>query len=395
MVQGGKANRETVKAPVKTLEFPRLYRTLNIGGLLLGGNLFLAPVAGYTDRAFRSMCIDEGADFSFTELVSAESIIRGRPDLKPPDGPGPLSALLRRAENEGAYGIQIFGAEAERMGQAAALLGPWRPALIDINAGCPVPKVVRTGAGSALMRNPANLGRVVEAVVRASRERLGGVPVTIKIRSGWDSQNLNYLECSRIAVEAGASLISLHPRTRVQGYGGKSDWTHIADLVSGLSVPVAGSGDLYTAADARRMLRETGCAAVMFARGALGNPFIFTETRSLLLGAAYSPPGPGERMVAALVHLERLAADLGERRACVEMRKHFCAYTKACITCQACYTCLACRTDPAPQEGDPVNPGPPAKLGLAGGAALRNRLVHGETIADFRRILEDAGLLPS
>jgi nifR3 family TIM-barrel protein len=327
------------------------------------------------------MCIDGGADFSFTELVSAESIIRGRPDLKPLDGPGPVSVLLRRAENEGRYGIQLFGAEAERMGQAAALLGPWKPGLIDINSGCPVPKVVRAGAGAALMRDPANLGRVVGAVVRASREHLGGIPVTVKIRSGWDSQNLNYLDCGRIAVEAGAALVSLHPRTRAQGYGGKSDWTQIADLAGRLSVPVAGSGDLYTADDARRMFRETGCAAVMFARGALGNPFIFAETRSLLLGTAYRPPGPGERMAAALVHLERLAADLGEKRACVEMRKHFCAYTKAAG--QACYTRRPGSEDQAPH-----------KLGMAGGAALRNRLVHGETAADFRRILEEAGLLP-
>ena len=299
------------------------------------------------------------------------------------DDPGPVSILLRRAENEGPYGIQLFGAEAERMGQAAALLAPWRPALIDINAGCPAPKVVRTGAGAALMRDPANLGRVVEAAVRAGREHLGGIPVTIKIRAGWDDQSINYLDCARIAVEAGAAMVSLHPRTRAQVYGGKSDWNRIADLASRLSVPVAGSGDLYSAADARRMFRETGCAALMFARGALGNPFIFGETKSLLLGLDYEPPGPGERMAAALGQLERLAADLGERRACVEMRKHFCAYTKACST------------RPEPPHGDAAaRLNPRTKIGLSGGAALRNRLVHGETIADFKQILGEAGLLP-
>jgi nifR3 family TIM-barrel protein len=326
-------------------------------------------VAGYSDRAFRSICIDAGADFSFTELVSAESVIRGRPDLKAPDDPGPVGLLLRRADNEAVYGIQLFGAEAERMGEAAALLEPWKPALLDINSGCPVPKVTRTGAGAALMRESANLGRVVEAVVRASREHLGGIPVTVKIRSGWDGQSINYRECGRIAVEAGAALVSLHPRTRAQGYGGKSDWSHIADLASRLSVPVAGSGDLYLPEDGERMLRETGCAAIMFARGALGNPFIFPETRALLMGRVFRPPDPAERMGLALRHLERLAADLGERRACVEMRKHFCAYTKA---------------DQRPRRGG---------TGLPGGAALRNRLVHGETIGDFRRILEEAGML--
>ncbi|MDR2176943.1 MAG: tRNA dihydrouridine synthase DusB [Treponema sp.] len=345
----------------------RFYRPLSIGGLSLPGNLFLAPVAGYTDRAFRSLCVEEGADLCFTELVSAESIIRGRPDRKPADDPGPASVLLRRAENEKVYAVQLFGAEPERVGQAAALLTAWRPALIDINAGCPVPKVVRTGAGAALTRDSALLGRVVEAAVRASREHLGGVPVSVKLRSGWDSQSVNYRDCARAAVEAGAAMVSLHPRTRAQGYGGTSDWTHIADLASRLPVPVAGSGDLYRAEDARRMFRETGCAALMFARGALGNPFIFGETRALLQDTAYTPPAPPERMAAALRHLERMAADLGERRACVEMRKHFCAYTKAC--------------------------GAPGGAGLPGGAALRNRLVRGETIADFKRILEEAGML--
>ncbi|MDR0400300.1 MAG: tRNA dihydrouridine synthase DusB [Treponema sp.] len=366
-------------ALAKKTETPGFYRPLRMGGLSLEGNLFLAPVAGYTDRAFRSVCVERGADFSFTELVSAESIIRNRPDRRAPDDPGPLSLLLRRVDGA-PYGIQLFGAEPERMGQAAALLGPWRPEAVDINAGCPVPKVVRAGAGAALMRDPANLGRVVEAVVRASREYLGGVPVTVKIRSGWDGQSLNYLACGRIAVEAGAAMVTLHPRTRAQGYGGTSDWTQIADLADRLSAPVAGSGDLYRPEDAERMFRETGCAAVMFARGALGNPFIFMETRALLLGGARTPPGPGERMALAMVHLDRLAADLGERRACVEMRKHFCAYTKAI------------RQPGAAESADPANQARRNAAGLRGGAALRNRLVHGETIADFRRILEEAGL---
>jgi nifR3 family TIM-barrel protein len=359
-------------------------------------------VAGYCDRAFRSVCADEGADFSFTELVSAESVIRGRPDLRPPDDPAPVSRLLRRADNEARYGIQLFGAQADRMGQAAALLGPWGPEVLDINAGCPVPKVTRAGAGAALMRDPANLGRVVEAVVRASREHLGDIPVTLKIRSGWDSQSVNYRECGRIAVEAGAAMVSLHPRSRAQGYGGTSDWTHIADLVSRLPVPVTGSGDLYRPEDAERMLRETGCAAVMFARGALGNPFIFPETRALLLGRDYRPRAPAERMGTALVHLERLAAERGERSACLDMRKHFCAYTKACTVDRN----PADRTggpEPAGPDaapgGHPAGPVSPAdpdrrdRIGLRGGAALRNRLVRGETIEDFRRILKDAGML--
>jgi nifR3 family TIM-barrel protein len=338
-----------------------LYRPVKIGGLELAGNLFLAPVAGFFDRSFRSVCLDEGADFTFTELVSAESVIRSRPDLKPLSDPHPVNVLLRRADNEERYAVQLFGADPARVEAAAALLGPWRPALLDINSGCPVPKVVKTGAGSALMRDPANLGRVVEAAVRASRRCLGDIPVTVKLRSGWDAGSVNYRECARIAVEAGAAMLSLHPRTRAQNYGGRSDWTQIADLVSRFPVPVIGSGDLFRPEDAERMLRETGCAAGMFARGATGNPFIFRETRSLLGEGSYSPVPAEDRIGAGFRHLERLVRDLGEPKACLEMRKHFCAYTK----------------------------GGAGRPGLPGSAALRNKLVRAGTVEDYRRILAE------
>ena len=323
-----------------------LYRPVSIGSLTIPGNLFLAPVAGYTDRAFRSICAEMGADFSFTELVSAEALYRNHAKI-------PSNNLVRRGENEKLYAIQLFGGESESIYKAASLLAPLKPDAIDINSGCPVPKVVKNGAGSALMKNPANLGRIVEAAVRASREFLGGVPVTIKIRSGWDSSSINYAECARIAVEAGAAMVSLHPRTRAQNYGGKSDWSHIADLAARLSVPVTGSGDLYTPQDAQKMLKETGCAAIMFARGAMGNPFIFPASRSLLESSVWEPASFSERIAAALRHLEMLAADIGERVACLEMRKQFCAYTK----------------------------------GLAGGAALREKVVQASTIEEYRGIV--------
>jgi nifR3 family TIM-barrel protein len=250
------------------------------------------------------------------------------------------------------------------MFKAASLLIPVHPEAVDINCGCPVPKVIKTGAGSALMRNPGLLGRIVEAVVRASRKYLGGVPVTVKIRSGWDGASLNYRECAGIAVEAGAAMVSLHARTRAQGYGGKSDWSHIGDLVSRLKVPVTGSGDLFAPEDAERMFLETGCAAVMFARGAMGNPFIFSAARSFLRTGSWRPPEGSERLRIALRQLALFAADAGEKRACREMRKQFCAYTKGCM-------------------GAP---------GLAGGATLRNRLVHAETIAEYRFLLLEAGI---
>jgi len=327
-----------------------LYHSVKIGSLELPGNLFLAPVAGYTDRAFRSICAEQGADFSFTELVSAEALCRN------PERYITVPAaknLISRGANEKHYAIQLFGANPVSIYRAALLLAPMKPNAIDINAGCPVPKVVKNGAGSALMKSPDNVGRIVEAAVRASREELGNIPVTIKIRSGWDRDSINYAECARIAVEAGASMISLHPRTKSQYYCGKSDWLQIADLVTRVSVPVTGSGDLYTPEDAQRMLMETGCAAVMFARGAMGNPFIFTAARSLLTSGKWEPAPFPQKIAAAFRHLEILAADIGERLACLEMRKQFCAYTK----------------------------------GFTGGAALRDKAVHAQTIAEYRNII--------
>ena len=337
---------QTSKAP------GAFYHSVKIGSLELAGNLFLAPVAGYTDRAFRSICIDQGADFTYTELASSEALVRG--------GKATFD-LIRRGENEKQYAIQLFGHDPETMYKAALALSPYHPEAVDINAGCPVLKVVKTGAGSALMRDPARLGKIVEAVARASREALNSAPVTVKMRSGWDEGSINYAECSRIACEAGAAMVCLHPRTRGQGYGGKSDWTHVADLVTRLSIPVSGSGDIFTPEDAKRMLTETSCAAVMFARGALGNPFIFSAVKSLLVSGSWEPVAFDERITIAFHHLDLLTADIGERAACREMRKAFCAYTK----------------------------GLPGKTGAPGSAALRNRLVSAETTEDYRTIFRD------
>jgi len=348
-----------------------LYRKVAIADLELGGNLFVAPVAGYSSPSFRSLCVEQGASFSFTELVSAEALFRN-PGLYGLGGgiagsgegagknAGVATSLVSRAWNEKRYAVQLFAGNPEAIYRAALLLAPLKPDAVDINSGCPVPKVVKNNAGSALMKDPALMGRIVEAAAKASREALGGVPVTIKMRSGWDSGSINYAECARVAVEAGAAMVSLHPRTRSQGYGGKSDWSHIADLASRLSVPVTGSGDLYSPEDAERMLRETGCAAVMFARGAMGNPFIFSATRSLLETGGWRPVSFAEKMAAAFRHLELLAADIGERSACLEMRKQFCAYTK----------------------------------GMQGAAAVRDRVVRAQTVDDYREILGASHLDP-
>lgn len=321
-----------------------LYRPLAIASVHIPGNLFLAPVAGYTDRAFRSVCVDHGANLCCTELVSAEALSRNSCKTE---------KLLQRAENERVLAIQLFGSDPDVLYRAALRLAPWKPDILDLNCGCPVPKVVKTGSGSALMKDPDLLARCVQAMCRASKDALGDIPVTVKIRSGWDASSINFLEVGRLAVNAGAALVALHARTRTQMYDGVADWTQIGELAAALDVPVAASGDIFCPEAARDVLRSTACAAVMFARGAMGNPFIFSETRSLLETGKRTELSAKERIQTGFNHLLRAIEDSPEHIACREMRKHFCAYTK----------------------------------GLPGAAALRNQLVHAETIVDYQRLL--------
>lgn len=335
-----------------------LYHPVKIGNLELKGNLFLAPVAGYSDAAFRSVCIENGACFTYTEMVSAEALVRK--NLK-------TEILMRRAMNEKAYSVQIFGGEPEIMSEAANIvLEKTHCEVIDINCGCPVPKIIKTGAGSALTRDPDRLFKVAEAVVKVAggSPREGGVPVTVKIRSGWESKQMTWREAATAALEAGVSAITIHPRTRAQGYEGHSDWNIMKELVElvrawesahGMSagqIPVFGSGDLFKPEDAKAMLEQTGADAVMFARGAMGNPFIFRDATSLLTKGSYEPVPPEERVKTGFAELERLVAETSEQHACLEMRKRFAAYSK----------------------------------GISGGAALRARIVHAATVADYKDI---------
>lgn len=294
-----------------------LYHPVPVGGALLPGNLFLAPVAGYSDAAFRSVCFGLGADLCYTEMVSSEALTRDHPKT---------GLLMDRAENETRYAIQLFGSRPETLAAAARIAAARGPALIDLNCGCPVPKIVRSGAGSALMKEPER----IRAIVAAMSEALGpeGPPVTVKIRSGWDEASVNYREAADAAVSGGAKAVTLHARTRAQGYAGRADWGHIADLAARLAVPVFGSGDVSEPADAARMIRETGCAGVMIARGAMGDPFIFRAARAALEGVTAEPPTREELVGAARRHLALSARFLGERTACVEFRKQFCSYTR-------------------------------------------------------------------
>ena len=329
---------------------PPLYHPVSIGNIQLKGNLFLAPVAGYSDSAFRSVCIENGACFTYTEMVSAEALVRK--NLK-------TEILMRRACNEKAYAVQIFGGEPEIMAQAAQIvLEKTNCECIDINCGCPVPKIVKTGAGSALTRDPDRLFKVVEAVVGACKVVSTGstTPVTVKIRSGWEQKLITWREAAQAALDAGASAITIHPRTKAQGYEGHSDWSIMRQLVEMVNgkVPVFGSGDLFKPEDACKMLEETGVDAVMFARGAMGNPFIFRDTTSLLTTGSYEPVPAAVRIQTGFAELERLAAETNEQHACLEMRKRFHAYSK----------------------------------GIPNGGPLRNAIVHAATIEDYHKIFD-------
>lgn len=322
-----------------------LYHPVKIGSLELSGNLFLAPVAGYSDRSFRSICVNQGASFTYTEMVSAEALVRGN---------WKTEELMARAPNEKAYSVQIFGGEEDVMAKAAEIvISKTNCEVIDINCGCPVPKIIKTGAGSALTRDPERLGKILKAVKDAAAGRCA---VTVKIRSGWDAKTITWKKAALAALENGADAITMHPRTKAQGYEGFSDWTKLKELkeLTAGRIPVFGSGDLFKPEDAKKMLEETGCDGVMFARGAMGNPFIFTKTIQLLQRGAYDEIPVGVRIRTAFNELEMLAKDTNEAHACMEMRKRFCAYSK----------------------------------GIEGGAGLRAQTIHANNIEDYHKIFD-------
>lgn len=320
-----------------------LYHPVKIGSLSLDGNVFLAPVAGYSDRAFRSICADCGADFAYTEMVSAEALTRN--NLK-------TEQLMARAPNEKAYAVQIFGGKGQTMADAARIvLEKTTAECIDINGGCPVPKIIKSGAGSNLTANPTLLYDIVSSVVKAVD---GRVPVTIKIRTGWDAEHITWKDCAQAALDAGAAAITLHGRTRAQGYEGKADWGKLAELVEFINgrIPVFGSGDVFSPEAAKQMIEQTGCDGIMLARGAMGNPFIFTKIRQFLKTGSYQEIPTGERIEAGFRELDLLVQDFGEKGACLEMRKRFCAYSR----------------------------------GIDGGAALRKQLVAAESVEEYKNI---------
>ncbi|MBQ3670687.1 MAG: tRNA dihydrouridine synthase DusB [Treponema sp.] len=300
----------------------RLYHPVTIGSLTLGGNVFLAPMADVSDASYRSICADCGADFAYTELVSSEALVRDNRKT---------FAMMGRAPNEKAYAVQIFGSQEDTMAQAARIaLEKTDCNLIDINCGCPVPKVTKTGAGSVLTKNPEKLYSITKAVVAAVGESARPVPVTVKIRMGWDSRTITWKECADAAISAGAKAIALHARTTAQGYEGQADWSVIKSLVDFVAgrIVVIGNGDIKFPEDARRMIEQTGCDAIMVARGARGNPFIFTKIRSYLTTGTIPEIPFSTSLEAGFRELSLLVDAFGETPACMKMRGRFSNYVK-------------------------------------------------------------------
>ena len=288
---------------------------MRIGNIDLPAGAGLAPMAGVTDAAMRLLCHESGAAWAVSEMLSAKGWIYSGGKNQA------TRELLTRLPGEGVAGLQLFGREPELMAQAAQELESAGFEFIDLNFGCPAPKITGNGEGSALMREPERIGEIVSAVAKATR-----LPVTAKIRAGWDETCVNAPEVARICESSGAQAIAVHARTRMQQYSGRADWSIIEKVKKSVSVPVLGNGDVRSGADAVNMIAQTGCDGVIVGRAAQGNPWIFAEIRAFLTGEAYAPPTPRERAEMALRHFDLETQLHGERKGLLEMRKHIAWY---------------------------------------------------------------------
>lgn len=325
---------------------------MQIGSVLFPHGLFLGPMAGYTDFAMRTVCREMGAEGLVTEMVSAKAVVFGDRKTIP---------LARVSAEECPCAVQLFGHEPEVLAEAARIVaagvgGGVAPTMIDLNMGCPVHKIVSGGDGSALMRDPA----LAERIVRAVRDAVK-IPVTVKIRLGWDDAHRNAPEVARAAESGGADAVFVHGRTRTQFYAGTADYRGIGEVVRAVSLPVIGNGDVRDAEGGARLLRESGCAGIMVGRGAVGNPFLFRALAALLSGQPLPPPPTAaEKYAVAKRQLTLAAKEKGESVAVLEARKHLGEYLR----------------------------------GIRGGSAARAEIFRAESAGEMLRILAAALSLP-
>lgn len=303
---------------------------LTFGNTVLQHGVMLAPMAGVTDTSFRLLCRRFGAEYTVSEMVSAKALCYEQRSHRKESGASCTAQLARITKEEAPMAVQLFGSEPEFMAEAARLLksGEYRgcasevaPAAIDINMGCPVRKITGNGEGSALMKTP----EVAEAIVRAVRSAVS-LPVTVKIRAGWDAEHINAVELARRLEAAGTDLICVHARTREQLYAPGIMPEVIAEVKAAVKIPVVGNGDIFSAEDALKMKKDTGCDGVMIGRGAMGHPWIFREIVDALEGKQTPAMSLDERLSVAAEHLDAMLADKGERTGVAEAKKHMAWY---------------------------------------------------------------------
>ncbi|ADL11670.1 tRNA dihydrouridine synthase DusB [Acetohalobium arabaticum] len=293
---------------------------MEIGEVELDNPVMLAPMAGVTDLPFRRIVKEFGCGLVCTEMVSAKGLVYGSSRTE---------ELLTISDQERPVSLQIFGSEPEIMAEAVEKIEEYRPDIIDVNLGCPTPKIVKGGAGSVLMKEPDLVGRIVDALVRATE-----IPITVKMRKGWDEDHVNAVEIAQTAEESGVQAVAVHGRTREQFYKGEADWNIIKEVKEAVEVPVIGNGDIFSPQDAEEMIDTTGCDGVMIARGAQGNPWIFKRTLHYLeTGELLPPPTIQERIEMVVRHLEALVDYKGEYIAVREMRRHTVQYIKGLYNC--------------------------------------------------------------
>ena len=315
---------------------------LTIGNVTLANNLILAPMAGVTDQPFRILCREQGCGLLVTEMVSAKAILYNNRNTK---------ELLAVSDEERPIAVQLFGSDPEIVAAMAHRIedGPYD--LIDLNMGCPVPKVVNNGEGSALMREPKQVEALLSSLVKAVNK-----PVTVKFRKGFDDDHVNAVEIARIAESCGVAAVAVHGRTREQFYSGKADWDIIRQVKEAVQIPVIGNADIFTPQDAKRMLEETGCDGLMIARGARGNPWIFRRIAHYLDTGELLPQPDAREVGTMILRHARMQAELkGEALGMKEMRKHIAWYT----------------------------------AGLRGSAALRRQCNTLETLAELEKMLAE------